>query len=313
MYMIKSTAARWRMRLICVGLPTGLNTQNQTTDQPQVNLTGQESEPIWPGMKRKVSWGSGGAAHDSHAPKGYRMHPSIRSFPSSQFYESMLEDSVSIPHRPELNLSFNSILCHFDESQVQASEDWFAFHKPFDFYRSNRKMILFFSLHHHVKSFCATEAAFSIQLRPSLASTASHLDRQLWPPSTCGPQPSSTWRPPTPLHSASQAAKPWRRCSRAKAQQKQAAAFWSLSEEVGSWRWSCSKVGLRCQCLEQYLQGAPFWAYAGKPCQRPILPAIRIPREGEPAAHWRVRGTARRQLATTGHFWRIDVLFIGRG
>eukprot|EP00434_Breviolum_minutum_P034003 symbB.v1.2.030092.t2/scaffold3348.1/size58710/2 len=33
----------------------------------------------------------------------YRMHPSIRSFPSSQFYESMLEDSVSIPHRPELS------------------------------------------------------------------------------------------------------------------------------------------------------------------------------------------------------------------
>ncbi|CAE7928201.1 NAM7 [Symbiodinium necroappetens] len=33
----------------------------------------------------------------------YRMHPSIRSFPSSQFYDSKLEDSVSIPHRPELN------------------------------------------------------------------------------------------------------------------------------------------------------------------------------------------------------------------
>ena len=34
----------------------------------------------------------------------YRMHPSIRSFPSSQFYDSKLEDSVSIPHRPELPL-----------------------------------------------------------------------------------------------------------------------------------------------------------------------------------------------------------------
>lgn len=33
----------------------------------------------------------------------YRMHPSIRSFPSSQFYESMLEDQVSIPHRPQLD------------------------------------------------------------------------------------------------------------------------------------------------------------------------------------------------------------------
>ena len=33
----------------------------------------------------------------------YRMHPSIRSFPSSQFYESMLEDRVSIAHRPQLN------------------------------------------------------------------------------------------------------------------------------------------------------------------------------------------------------------------
>ncbi|CAL1147463.1 unnamed protein product [Cladocopium goreaui] len=33
----------------------------------------------------------------------YRMHPSIRSFPSSQFYESMLEDRVSISHRPQLN------------------------------------------------------------------------------------------------------------------------------------------------------------------------------------------------------------------
>ncbi|CAL1145766.1 unnamed protein product [Cladocopium goreaui] len=33
----------------------------------------------------------------------YRMHPSIRSFPSSQFYQSMLEDQVSIPHRPKLN------------------------------------------------------------------------------------------------------------------------------------------------------------------------------------------------------------------
>eukprot|EP00439_Symbiodinium_sp_Y106_P047197 s1753_g6.t1 len=33
----------------------------------------------------------------------YRMHPSIRSFPSSQFYDSKLEDSVSIPHRPELS------------------------------------------------------------------------------------------------------------------------------------------------------------------------------------------------------------------
>lgn len=33
----------------------------------------------------------------------YRMHPSIRSFPSSQFYESMLEDQVSFTHRPKLN------------------------------------------------------------------------------------------------------------------------------------------------------------------------------------------------------------------
>jgi len=33
----------------------------------------------------------------------YRMHPSIRSFPSSQFYQSMLEDRASIPHRPQLN------------------------------------------------------------------------------------------------------------------------------------------------------------------------------------------------------------------
>ncbi|CAK9045986.1 Regulator of nonsense transcripts 1 (Up-frameshift suppressor 1 homolog) [Durusdinium trenchii] len=33
----------------------------------------------------------------------YRMHPSIRSFPSSQFYESKLEDQVCIPHRVELN------------------------------------------------------------------------------------------------------------------------------------------------------------------------------------------------------------------
>ena len=36
-------------------------------------------------------------------PPRYRMHPSIRSFPSAQFYESMLEDQVSIPHRPQLN------------------------------------------------------------------------------------------------------------------------------------------------------------------------------------------------------------------
>lgn len=36
------------------------------------------------------------------APR-YRMHPSIRSFPSSQFYESKLEDQVCIPHRVELN------------------------------------------------------------------------------------------------------------------------------------------------------------------------------------------------------------------
>ncbi|CAE7772867.1 upf1, partial [Symbiodinium pilosum] len=33
----------------------------------------------------------------------YRMHPSIRSFPSSQFYDSKLEDRVVIPHRPQLN------------------------------------------------------------------------------------------------------------------------------------------------------------------------------------------------------------------
>ena len=35
--------------------------------------------------------------------QGYRMHPSIRSFPSSQFYQSMLKDKVSIHHRPQLN------------------------------------------------------------------------------------------------------------------------------------------------------------------------------------------------------------------
>ncbi|CAJ1390650.1 unnamed protein product [Effrenium voratum] len=32
----------------------------------------------------------------------YRMHPSIRRFPSIQFYDSKLRDSVSMPHRPEL-------------------------------------------------------------------------------------------------------------------------------------------------------------------------------------------------------------------
>ena len=33
----------------------------------------------------------------------YRMHPSIRSFPSAQFYESMLEDQVLIEHRRQLD------------------------------------------------------------------------------------------------------------------------------------------------------------------------------------------------------------------
>ncbi|CAJ1337770.1 unnamed protein product [Effrenium voratum] len=32
----------------------------------------------------------------------YRMHPSIRKFPSTQFYNSQLEDGVTVTHRPEL-------------------------------------------------------------------------------------------------------------------------------------------------------------------------------------------------------------------
>ena len=281
MYMIKSTAACWRMRLICVGLPTGLNTQNQTTDQPQVLCSwtwkGKNLNQFDQEWKEKCLEGLGAQP----------MIATLRKVPHASIHQ--IFSIIPILWVYAGRQCFNST-----PAWIQSFLQFLAFISPS--ISTDPIARWFFSSPCIIMS-----SAFAPPKPPSAFSFVPRSLHRL--PSWPSVMAAINWWPTALLHLAAANAPSF---CRAKAQQKQAAAFWSLSEEVGLIVLVLFE-GFKMSMLKQYLEGAPFWAYAGKPC------AICVPREREPAAHWRVRGTARRQLAPTGHFWRIDVLFIGRG